>query len=106
MDMRELKGLEIAARNRIVVEGGFWLVPSQSGKGKYKVTLRPEGDGCECDDFALTGKPCKHVHAARIVRERDHGGEPAPLVADEVPKRPTYRQDWPNYDKAQMTEKH
>jgi SWIM zinc finger len=71
MDMRELKGLEIAARSRITFEGGAWVVPSQSSSGKYRVILRPEGDSCTCEDFALTGKPCKHIHAARFVRERD-----------------------------------
>jgi transposase len=106
MDMRELKGLEIAARCRITHKSGKWLVPSQSGKGTYAVVLKPEGDSCTCEDFTLTNEPCKHIHAARIVRERDHGGELAPVVVDEVPKKPTYKQDWPNYDKAQMTEKH
>jgi transposase len=105
MDMRELKGLEIAARCRIDFKDGAWLVPSQSGKGKYRVTLSPEGDHCECDDHALTGKPCKHVHAVRIVRERD-GGPSVPLDTSAVPKRPTYPQNWPVYDLAQSIEKH
>jgi len=104
MDMRELKGLEIAARVRIACEAGVWLVPSQSGNGKYRITLSPPS--CECDDFQLRREPCKHIHAARIVRERD-GGEKAPSLDTEViPKRPTYQQNWPLYDQAQMTEKH
>src|SRR5262249_14779359 len=63
VDMRELKGLEIAARCRVEFKNGTWLVPSQSGQGKYRVMLSAEGDRCECEDFSLTGKPCKHVHA-------------------------------------------
>ena len=106
MDMRELKALEIAARARIVFKDGAWLVPSQTGSGKYRVVLKPDGHTCECEDFQLTQKPCKHIHAARIVRERDHAGAAVPIDTEVVPKRPTYKQDWPNYDRAQMTEKH
>jgi transposase len=105
MEMRELKGLELAARCRIVFQDGAWIVPSQRSSGKYRVTLAPHNDRCECDDFGLTGKPCKHIFAARIVRERD-GGELAPLVADSIPKRPTYAQDWPVCNPAQTTEKY
>ena len=56
MDMRELKGLELAARSRIVFQDGAWIVPSQFTTGTYRVTLSPEGDQCECEDFALTQK--------------------------------------------------
>jgi SWIM zinc finger len=106
MDMRELKGLEIAARCRIGFRDGVWLVPSQAGDGKYKVLLSRDGDACECDDFQLHRLPCKHIHAARLVRERDHHGKSPALDTDAVPKRKTYRQNWPAYNLAQATEKH
>jgi transposase len=106
MDMRELKGLEIAARCRLDYQDGAWLVPSQSGKGTYRVTAKGGAESCTCEDFALTGKPCKHVVAVRIVRERDHGGAAVPLDTDKIPARPTYPQDWPAYRLAQTTEKH
>jgi hypothetical protein len=106
MDMRELKGLEIAARSRLAFKGGVWLVPSQSGSGTYRVTLKP-AVSCTCEDFALNGgKPCKHVHAARLVQERDHGGQPPAIAVDAVPKRKTYPQDWPAHNLAQSVEKH
>ena len=105
MDLRELKALEIAARCKITFADGAWLVPSQSSPGsKYRVTIDPPS--VQCEDFALRQQPCKHVIAARVVRARDyHGAEPK-IVVDAVPKRPTYKQDWPLYDKAQTTEKH
>jgi transposase len=105
MDLRELKALEIAARTKIVFADGVWLVPSQtSPASKYRVTLDPIG--CTCEDFVLRqNQPCKHVHAARLVQERDGGGKSPVVVADKVPKRPTYRQNWPAYNEAQMTEK-
>ncbi len=66
MDMRELKGLEIAARAKIAFDGDAWIVPSQTGTGRYKVVLRPDGDTCTCDDHTLHLQPCKHIHAARL----------------------------------------
>ena len=106
MDMRELKGLEIAARSPIGFKDGAWIVPSQSGKGAYRVILNPQGDACPCEDFQLTQKPCKHVYAARLVQERDHGGKAPAMDLDAVPKRKTYPQCWPAYNLAQNTEKH
>lgn len=104
MDLRELKGLEIAARAKIAFVDGIWYVPSQSGKGKYKVVLNRGEESCTCDDFALTGKPCKHIYAARCARERDDGGESVVIDTDTLPTKPTYKQNWPLYDQAQMTE--
>ena len=106
MDFRELQGLEIAARFKVVFAEGAWRVPSQSTAGKiYRVTL---GDlmNCECDDFQLRRKACKHVRAAQIVCARDHGGAPPPILVDAVPSRPSYPQNWPQYNEAQQTEKH
>jgi transposase len=105
MDLRQLKGLEIAARQKVTLEGGTWLVPSQTNAGKvYRVTL---GDhpGCECDDFHLHRQACKHVIAAQIVCARDHKGQAPALACEAVPVRPTYRQNWPLYNEAQQTEK-
>jgi transposase len=106
VDLKELKGLEIAARCRIDFKDGAWVVPSQSGKGTYRVRLAPQGDTCECEDFQLTAKPCKHIHAARIVQARDHGGTAPAMDMEVIPKRPTYKQDWPKYNLAQSIEKH
>src|ERR1051325_10971819 len=41
----------------------------------------------------------------RLVCARDHNGKQPKITTDDVPKRPTYRQDWPKYDAAQRTEK-
>jgi hypothetical protein len=104
--MHELKALELAACSRIFFDGVAWLVPSQANPGeKYRVTLDPAS--CECEDFQLRGpvRECKHVLAARIVRGRDHQGANPVVVADAVPKKPTYKQDWPAYNRAQAIEK-
>jgi transposase len=104
VDMRELRGLEIAARAKVEFVDGVWTVPSQTSTvTKYRVTLDPVS--CSCEDFVLRQQVCKHVHAARLVCERDYGGKAPVVVADEVPKRPTYKQNWPAYNEAQTTEK-
>ena len=106
MDFRQLQGLEIAARYKVVFAEGAWRVPSLSTAGKtYRVTLG-ERMGCDCDDFQLRRRACKHVLAAQIVCARDHGGAPPPILADRAPVRPSYKQNWPQYNQAQQTEKH
>src|SRR6202522_2478269 len=104
MDMRELKALEIAARVRITYADGDWLVPSQTSGANYRVAIGAQ-PSCECEDFTLRQQPCKHIIAARLTCERDHGGQGPAIVTDEVPKRQTYKQDWPAYNYAQATEK-
>jgi transposase len=107
MDMRELKALELAARAKIVAnDDGTWTVPSQERPGStYRVVTWPGAESCTCEDFQLRQQPCKHVIAARLVEERE-GKRPAPpMDTAEVPKRKTYRQDWPKYNLAQTTEK-
>jgi transposase len=104
MNLRELKALEIAARTKIVFSNGAWIVPSQTTGDFYRVTLGSVSS-CTCDDFQLRKMPCKHIIAAQLVCARDHDGKPPTIVADAVPKKPTYHQDWPMYNEAQQTEK-
>ena len=103
MDVRRQKAHEIADRARITLVDGCYRVPSQSGNGTYTVLLDATGALCDCPDFELRGgpgKPCKHIMAARLFRDREARG--AVLRSDSVepsPKAPrkTYKQDWPNY---------
>jgi len=112
MDAREQRGLEIAARSKVVRRGLGWSVPSQSGAGKYTVTGLPRamegGPRCSCPDFELRGQPCKHIYAVRIViqREFDYGnGTVTETVSVTKTVKRTYSQDWPAYNKAQVYEK-
>jgi transposase len=103
-ELRELKGLEIAARAKLTFDGEVWSVPSQTTGKRYRVGVGSE-PSCQCEDFALRQQPCKHIIAARIVCARDYGGKAPEIHTDAVPKRPTYKQNWPAYNRAQMTEK-
>ncbi len=108
LNVRELRGLDIANRYTIKQENGTWFVPSTSGKSeRYKVDLSKQK--CSCPDFEIRRQKCKHIFAAEFSFEHDFLGE---LTSQEVvipqtyiPPRKTYAQDWIAYDKAQTCEK-
>ncbi len=104
MNTRELKARAIVSTGRITRERGIYRVPSQSGGGGcYRVTLDGLFPTCSCEDHDLTGVECKHIFAAMLWRdEHQDGPTPEPPT---LPPRKTYKQDWPNYDKAQTREK-
>jgi transposase len=106
---REQRGLVIAATAKLTKKGGVWLVPSQSGKGKYTVCPDAAHPHCSCPDHEERGCECKHIYAVRFVIQRelfDDGSviETRQLTLTE--KRTTYPQNWPAYNAAQTTEKH
>jgi transposase len=118
---RRQRGRSIAAMCRIEErKPGLWVVPAQAGGGSYWVRMDGDPPTCTCEDFAKRGRACKHIHAVRAVIPRR--AEPAcaelvaPAEATDVAgpsavrepmsaPRPTYRQDWPAYNEAQIHEK-
>jgi transposase len=110
MDARRQKAHELADRAQITFTNGCYSVPSQSNSGRYTVILDNREALCDCPDFELRGepgKPCKHIIAARLWRDRQsrgvgqNGGNVQPSAKA---KRETYSQDWPNYNAAQTNE--
>lgn len=109
MEIREEKGRDIAQRFQIKRQGDLYLVPSQSGRGKYKV------DGavrrCSCPDFEIRQAKCKHIYAVETTIRRDkitvtENGKTTITETETIKvKRKTYRQEWPAYNKAQTMEK-
>jgi transposase len=110
VDARRQKSHELADRASITFANGCYTVPSQSGHGSYTVILDDRDALCDCPDFELRGepgKPCKHIMAARLWRDRQARGveqdrtnvEPSPKV-----KRKTYPQPWTEYNAAQTSE--
>jgi hypothetical protein len=71
MDSREQRGLEIAARFHVSQQNGKWVVPSQSGNGKYTVNLNEQN--CSCPDHETRGVKCKHMFAVEFTIERERG---------------------------------
>jgi hypothetical protein len=112
MSIREKKGQEIANRHNITRKGNLWLVPSQSGRGKY--TVNADTGRCSCPDFDFTGAKCKHIFAVEVTARRETktvtetaaDGATKTTVTETVEvKRKTYAQVWPAYNMAQTQEK-
>jgi transposase len=104
-DMREQRAVLIAATCRITHRDGKWYVPSQSaGERHYEVDLATEK--CTCPDCE-NGFLCKHVRAVKIVVRRERGADGMMYETRQVlfEEKKTYKQNWPKYDEAQMTEK-
>src|SRR5437660_11594224 len=110
MDAGQIKGLQLGARRKIRQRNGILRVPSESGSGVYYVTADGMFPCCSCPDFELNQpQPCKHLYAVWAVMKGEAPPEaPAVPQGEPVPekvKRPTYKQDWPNYNAAQVHEK-
>lgn len=108
MDAREQRGLVIAATQKLTQKGKVWLVPSQSGKGKYTVCADTETPYCSCPDHEETGGRCKHIYAVEVVMKRETGtnGVITETRTLTLTQQKVYRtQDWPIYNMCQREEK-
>lgn len=107
MNARLQKANDLADRARIPFADGCWRVPSQSSNRKYTIIVDEQDAVCDCPHFELHGEPCKHIMAVRLYAERQaSGSEQSTDCVHPSPKvpRPTYPQDWPNYNAAQVGE--
>jgi transposase len=104
MDMRQAKGQQIAQMCQIEKkDANSWIVPSQSGRGAYKVELYGTDYKCNCPDYELRQQPCKHVYAVMTLMLKwfdKHGNETTITI-----KKKVYSQDWHNYNINQEQEK-
>jgi hypothetical protein len=108
VDAREQRGLVIAATAKITRKGTIWLVPSQSGKGRYTVSPDKDNPHCTCPDHEERGCKCKHLFAVEFVIQRelfDDGTEVETRQVTVTETRKTYPQDWSAYNRAQTSEK-
>ena len=108
MESRLQKAKEIVAGSMVRPGPGCYFVTASTGDVAYRVTLDGLFQTCQCEDFELRGgpgAPCKHIFAARIFRAQQEAGGPAPCDQPGPPvPRKTYKQDWPNYNAAQVNE--
>ena len=108
MNAREERGLVIAATQKLTQKGPVWLVPSQSGKGKYTVCPDPTNPFCSCPDHEDTGGKCKHIYAVEMAMKRETRQDGSVVETKTVTFtqktvcRPT---NWPLYNLAQIEEK-
>jgi transposase len=105
MDLREQRGMELAATRIIRHNGTIWSVPSATGDGiRYTVDLVEEK--CSCPDYGMHRAKCKHIYAAHFVNIREqNSGASVISTTNMAAKRTTYRQNWPAYNAAQTVEK-
>lgn len=120
MNDREQRGLELAQTVNIRPMGkgvGKWTVPSATSAAHYTVDLNSK-KRCTCPDFELRRCKCKHVYAVEyVIRKQRETVMTSKTVNGEttktktitetitVTKRPTYSQNWPAYNAAQVSEK-
>ena len=109
MDLREQRGMELAATRIIRQKKGVWFVPSQSGNGKYEVNIKAEAATCTCLDHETRGVKCKHIYAATFVSMREQNEDGTVTVTEsvtvtETKQRTTYPQNWSAYNEAQTNE--
>jgi predicted nucleic acid-binding Zn finger protein len=107
---REQRGMRIAAMCKLTKKGQIWLVPSQSGHGRYMVTPAPEAPHCSCPDHETRGLKCKHIFAVEFAMKREEHRDGSTTVTKTVTvtetiTKPTCPQEWLAYNAAQTHEK-
>lgn len=102
MNMRQMKGREIALTGKIMETPKGWIVPSQSGNGAYLVYKRGMKTVCDCHDCQTRGLECKHQWAVKYFYHeiKDENGSVTVTKAVKV----TYPQNWKAYTAAQTSE--
>jgi hypothetical protein len=108
MELREQRGLELAATRNIQQKDGIWHVPSQTGNGaKYQVVMRVKVATCTCPDYETRGLNCKHIFAAMFVMKRERNVDGTMTVTETLTvteTKQTYSQNWSAYNQAQTHE--
>ena len=99
---REQRGAQIAAAFDLRKRGDDWIVPSQSGKGTYRVRLGEPHPTCTCPDHQLRRVKCKHIRAVEISLRREERPDGTTVVT--ITTRVIFKQTWPAYIKAQTHE--
>ena len=114
-DARKQRGLEIAALCKLGRKGRNWIVPSQSGDGKYTVEPDAHEPHCDCPDHQTRRLKCKHIYAVEFAMKRETNPDGTitetvtetvveAVAVQKVTKR-TYPQVWKAYNAAQTHEK-
>ena len=66
-EREDQKALAIAAKSKLTKRGDNWIVPSQTGSGKY--TVDSELQHCTCLDYELRKLKCNHIFAVEYTIE-------------------------------------
>src|SRR6202140_2836932 len=109
MDLRQIRGMELAETRTIRKRDGWWWVPSQTGSKLYRVQLTSKFATCECPDFERRGQACKHIVAACVMQiKQEQNADGTTTVTKSVTfraeEKTTYPQNWSAYNEAQTNE--
>jgi transposase len=104
MEVREHRGLQIAASSTITQKDDAWIVPSQCSGKTYVVRINPE-PSCACADFESRRQPCKHIFAVLHWLQHEQMGTAIPKPPEPAKKRPVINREWSAYNKAATKEK-
>ena len=103
IEIRKVKGLEIAKTSRISKVGNNWHVPSQSGSGFYVVQSNGFGATCTCPDYELRKCKCKHVFAVEFIVTKEVDNEGNVTITQTIWK--TYSHNLSEFDKERRNQK-
>lgn len=101
--VRQERGVVIAQKCRIIRTEKGYIVPSQSKAGQYLVKVRYDQKTCNCPDYELRRKKCKHIFAVEYTIKKEIDNEGNVTITHTVKK--TYPQNWKSYNISQQTEK-
>lgn len=102
---REERGRQIAKRGGIHKIGAGYSVPSQSvGANAPAYVVDVVEQTCTCPDYETRRAPCKHQEAVMFWLAWEGAVNETGEFTLPV-ERQTYAQNWPAYNKAQVTEK-
>lgn len=103
MEVREHRGLQIAASSRITQKGDAWNVSSQRSAKTYTVHINPE-PGCTCPDYETRRQPCKHIYAVLHWLQHEQLGTAVSTPPEPI-KKPAIKREWTAYNQAATKEK-
>ena len=104
MEVREHRGLQIAASSNITQTDGYWVVPSQRSGKSYIVYLTPV-PSCTCADYESRRKSCKHIYAVLYWLQHQQLGTEVPAPPKPARKNSVIKREWSAYNQAATKEK-
>ena len=110
MVARQVRALEMLRGDvrigKVLGSEGDYVVPSQSGKGFYRVHVPADpntAETCSCPDFEERQAPCKHIHLVRMDQRAEE--DPTPSHYSRIPPTASGpKRNWSVYNESQTEE--
>jgi hypothetical protein len=107
---RQVRALEMLCGDvrigKVLGSDGDYVVPSQAGKGYYRVHVPNDpnaAETCSCPDFEERRAACKHIFLVRLDQEAERAPPPSYGAGGLTPLNPPKR-NWTLYNRGQMEE--